>query len=95
MLINASGVKSCPGRDKYVSLLIDEMHIHEDLVSEKHSGELIGFTNLGDINNHLADLEQSISSLLSPKFAKTMLVFMVRGLLSKLQFAYVQFPAIM
>lgn len=100
MLICASSVKTCPDRDKCVLILIDEMHIREDLVFDKHSGKLIGFTNLGDINNHLIDFEQSIISQPAskspkvPKLAKTMLVFMVRGLFSKLQFAYVQFPAL-
>jgi hypothetical protein len=93
MLINAAEMKSSPDRNKCVMLLIDEMHIRQDLVFDKHSGKMIGFANLGDINNHLIDFEQSISYHNSPKFAKTMLVFMVRGLFSKLQFAYVQFPA--
>ena len=74
-------------------ILIDEMHIREDLVFDKHSGR---FANLGAINNHLIDFEQSISSQSEsvPKFAKTMLVFMVRGLFNKLRFAYVQFPVV-
>ena len=95
MLINAAKVKTCPERDKCVMLLIDEMHIRQDLVFDKHTGELIGYANLGDINNHLIDFEQSLASTSPepPKFAKTMLVFMVRGLFSKLQFAYAQFPA--
>lgn len=95
MLLKAADVKSGPERDKCVLLLIDEMHIREDLVFDKHSGKMIGYTNLGEINNHLIDFEQSISNPVAvPKFAKTMLVFMVRGLFNKLQFAYVQFPAI-
>lgn len=32
---------------KYVIVILDEMHIKEDLVYEKHSGEFIGFANLG------------------------------------------------
>ena len=31
MLIDTSGVKSCPERNKQVILLLDEMHIREDL----------------------------------------------------------------
>ena len=95
MLIKASKVESCcPEREKCVILLLDEMHIREDLVFDKHTGAIIGFTNLGDINDHLLHFEQSLSSSTpaSPKLIKTMMVFMVRGLFSKLQFAYVQFP---
>lgn len=94
MLVNAADVQSCPERNKCVILLLDEMHIREDLVFDKHSGQMIGFANLGEINNHLIDFEQSINYQSNiPKFAKTMLVFMVHGLFNKLQFPYVQFPA--
>ena len=74
-------------------LLLDEMHIRKDLVFNKHNGAMIGFTNFGDVNDHLR-FEQSLSdgAPASPKLAKTMMVFMVRGLFSKLQFAYAQFP---
>ena len=94
MLIKAAKVESCPRRDKCVILLLDEMHIREDLVFDKHTGAMIGFTNLGDINDHLLQFEQSVmdSSPAPPKLAKTMMVLMVRGLFSKLQFAYAQFP---
>ena len=39
---------------------MDEMHIKRDLVYDKHTGELIGFTNLGDMNMHLLNLEKSL-----------------------------------
>lgn len=95
MLIHESAAMTCPEREKYVMLLIDEMHIKQDLVFDKHTGKLIGYTNLGDINNHLIDYEQSLTSAspAAPKFAKTMLVFMVRGLFNSMQFAYAQLPA--
>ena len=39
------------------------MHIKEDLVYNKHTGELVGFVNLGDINTHLLKYEQSLSGV--------------------------------
>lgn len=60
-----------------------------------HSGELVGFTNLGKINSHLDAFEQALSSSSDnppPALAKIVMVFMVRGLFNKLQFAYAQFP---
>jgi len=33
--------------NKYVVLVIDEMHLKEELVYDKHEGCLIGFVNLG------------------------------------------------
>ena len=52
-LYEAVNLASCPEYKKFVVLLLDEMYIREDLVYEKQTGKLIGFTNLGDINNHL------------------------------------------
>ena len=54
--------------------------------------EMVGFTNLRSINNHLADFKQSVSGYdSSPSLTKTMAVFMVRGLFTSLQFPYVHF----
>ena len=38
---------------RYVVLSFDEMKIREDLVFDKHSCSLVGFTNLGDVSNVL------------------------------------------
>ena len=95
MVMKAAEVESCSEREKCILLLLDEMHVREDLVYDKHSGDLIGFSNLGDINSHLDSFERAISSgseAPQPVLAKTVMVFMVRGLFTKLQFAYAQFP---
>ena len=42
---------------RYVTILFDEMKIQENLVWDKHSGELIGFDDLGDINVNFATLK--------------------------------------
>ncbi len=39
--------------EKCIGLLIDEMHLKEDLVYDKDTGALVGFTSLGDTNEHL------------------------------------------
>ena len=96
MLVNAANLTSCPEREKYVILLLDEMHIRQDIAFDKHTGEMIGFCNLGDVNEHLLQFERSLSesddTSASENSPKTMMVFMVRGLFSKLQFPYAQFP---
>lgn len=82
-------------RNKHVLLLLDEMHVRKDLVFDKHSGELIGFVDLGGINQQLLEFQNSLEGGIpgpSKTFASTMMVFMVKGLFSKLQFPYVQFP---
>ena len=92
--MQATKVETCPEREKYVLLLLDEMHIWEDLVYDKHSGALVGFANLGNITMHLLNFEKEMAEdkLPSMQLAKTMMVFMVRGLFSALQFPYAQFP---
>ena len=80
---------------KYVGLVLDEMYVKEGLFFNKHSGELVGFADLGEINNLLADYEQqlSISETTPRPLGKCVLLFMVRGLFTSLKFPYVQFPA--
>ena len=67
------------------------MYIKEDLVYDKHEGILISFVNLGETNNYLMEYETSFDGDFSPTIAKTMMVLMVRGLISKLNFPYSQF----
>ena len=67
-------------REMYVLKLLDEMYMKEDLVYNKHTGELAGFTNLGEINSHLLALKQSLSSSdpSNPPLAQSMMALMVR-----------------
>lgn len=73
---------------KYVGLLVDEMKVKEGLVYNKTTGEIVGFTSLGDINEQLQRLEQGGEH---PPVAKYILVLMVRGIMFKLEFPYAHF----
>lgn len=87
-LFQAANLASCEEWQKFVCLLIDEMHIREDLVYNKHTGTLVGFCNLGEINDHLLSFERSLdaeSGDAQTPLAKTMMVFMVRGLFTPLR----------
>ena len=56
-------------------------------------GALMGFINLGETDDHLLKFERSLEEggpTLQP-LANSMMVFMVRGLLTRLQFPYAQF----
>ncbi len=93
--MQAAAIGKCPEWQQLVILLLDEMYIREDLVYNKHSGKLIGFVDLGEVNNHLLAFEQKIQCEVedgAPAIAKTMMAFMVRGLFTPLRFAYAQFP---
>ena len=60
-LMRVADVAQVEDWQKYV-ILMDEMHIREDLVYDKHTGALLGFTDLGDINSHLNCFEQSLQA---------------------------------
>ena len=72
---------------------MDEMYVKESLVYDKHTGKMIGFTDLGDVNNCLMSLEQALSSEVEQDrpLARSMMVFMVRGIFISFQYIYAQF----
>ena len=45
---------------RYISVIIDEMKIHEDLVFDKTGCNLLGFVNLGTVNEQLQQMENEI-----------------------------------
>ena len=61
-------------------LLLDEMKIKSGLVFNKNSGELVGFSNLGEVNEDIDKIVSRIKddSPYTPLLAKKMLAFMVR-----------------
>ena len=65
----------------------------EGLVYNKSTRSLIGFADLGGTLQQLSDYEENLSSgnTIRP-LAKTMLVFMVRGVFCNISFPYAQFP---
>ena len=93
-LIEVAKLQTRKEFQKCVALVMDEMHIKEDLVYDKRSGELVGFINLGAINDHLIQFERRLEGSLNDHepLADSMVVIMVRGLFTRLQFPYVQFP---
>ena len=93
-LMHAAEVSKCLEFKKNMVLVIDEMHIREDLVYDKNSGALIGFANLGEINTHLIRFQAALEAgkCGEEQLAKTVMVFMGRGLFSSLEFPYLQIP---
>jgi len=74
------------------------MHIHayyKDFYYNLCTGALVGFADLGEIDKHLSAFQRQLDNSDTPyeqPLAKTMLVLMVRGLYTGLQFPYAQFP---
>ena len=54
----------CEAWQKMVVVTMDEMYICEGVVYDKHTGEMIGFTDMGDITNHLQRYTHRYSSTL-------------------------------
>jgi len=90
-LMQAVNIASCPDWHKLVILLLDEMYIKEDLVYNKYTGSVVGFANLGDVNNHLLAFERSVESDGDVENVLTKMM-MVRGLFTAVRFPYAQFP---
>jgi len=92
-LIKAGNFTNCHEHEKYVIIIMDEMHIKEDLIYNKHNGELIGFVNLGETNSHLLNFKRQMQDTNKIKpLANSMVVFYVRGLFTSFHFPYAQFP---
>ena len=84
--------KELPESKRYVCLLIDEMKIKKDIVYDKFSGDIIGFCNLGNINDELLKFEQQVDSDSHyPPVAKHILAVMVRGTFLKCDFPLAHF----
>ena len=68
-----------------VGLLLDKVKIKSGLVFSKSSGNLIGFVNLGDLNNDITEFEASWKDDISvkkasPILATHMFVVMLRAI---------------
>ena len=82
-LLQAMKFDTLEDHQKYVSIVSDEMKIKEGLLYDKHECKVIGFVDVGTINNTLQLYEQTLqdeAQQSKPVIAKHMLVFMVRGL---------------
>jgi hypothetical protein len=89
LLLSEAKVHELEEFQKHVIILIDEMHIRDDLVYNKHTGELVGFVNLDTVNNHLMHLGKYDEKA---SLATYVFVLMVRGLFINLEFPYASFP---
>ena len=52
-IIKEAKVNTLEEWKKYVAVVFDEVKIREDLVYNKHTSEIIGFLDLGEVNNQL------------------------------------------
>ena len=67
------------------------MYVKQDLVFEKFTGALFGFTDLGEVNKQLDEFEASLKNnvlLLQRPLAKTMIVLMFKDLFTNTALPY-------
>ena len=60
------------------------MKIKEDLIFDKHSCSLIGFTNVGDVSDMMDKIEQEDNNKLHCNVSSHILLFMVRGIYTQI-----------
>ncbi len=60
MLKKEAQLDNIPNWKKYVVLLFEEMKVKESLVYNKHTAQVIGFIELGEVHDHLTQLEQAV-----------------------------------
>ena len=86
---------SCDSSEKIVGVMLDEMKVKNGLVFNKKTDKLVGFVDLGSINNDLEALQSSLANGSSTRLelAGSMLVYMVR-LLRRPSFSFpvAQYP---
>ena len=58
MLVREAGLSNLPEWKRHVILLLDEMKIKESLVYDKNESKIVGFVNLGEVNDQLAKFER-------------------------------------
>ena len=74
-------------------LVIDELKVKKSLVFGKHETEVVGFVDMGDVSNKIADFERECSTIHQhPTIATHLFVLMVRGVFTSLRFPYAHFP---
>lgn len=67
---------------KYHVLMADEMHISQNLIFQKHSGKMIGYTSLDTLDSEVKVFEQYMDNPdkeLASRVATKVLVYMVKG----------------
>lgn len=94
-LMKEAKVQNLPEYQRYCGIIFDEMKIKENLVYDKYTGCVVGFVNLGDINNDLSALERRMKddSEQAP-IANHLLVLLVRGIFFKLEFPFAHFGTV-
>lgn len=89
MLSKEAKLADLPSWKKHVTIVMDEIKVKEKLVYDKYETRVIGFVDLGEVNDQLDKLEHGNNT---PDIATYVLTIMVRGIFINLRFPYANFP---
>ena len=79
-LVVEADLRNLPEWKRYIIIVLDKLKLKESLVCDKWEAKVIGFVDIGDINNDLSKLEQECSTELPTlPVATHMLVLMIHG----------------
>ena len=78
-------VKDFADAERFAILIHDEMKIQENLVWDKHSGDLIGYVDLGDIELNCSTFKKV------DQIASHVLVFLIRSIVNPMKFTMANF----
>ena len=90
-LIEDSHLAELRELQKNVSLVFDKIKIKSGLVFGRSTGKLVGFTEMGELNEELRVLQDNLDGSQSSDerdFAKYVNAFMVRGIFSNLCYRF-------
>jgi len=91
-LIEDSKLASLEEFQKNVSISFDEMKLQAGLMYNKSSGKLVGFTEMGEVNEEISNFNSQCKEMpeedLGRKLARYVNVFMVRGICSSLEYVF-------
>lgn len=88
-------LKDHPKHRKYHVLMADEMHISQNLVFEKSTGKMIGYTKLDELDKEIDSMNQFLDNPekeREEKQAKKILVYMVKGISVGIKEVIATFP---
>ena len=92
-LVEDSKLASLKDFQKNVSILFDEMKIQANLVYKKSTGKIVGFTEMGSINEEMSEFQRHVDSenvdeKPDRKLAQYVNLFMVRGIFTNLCYPF-------
>ena len=87
-LVEELGLLNIKENERYINLCFDEMKIKSGLVYSNATGQIVGFTDLGEINNEVDYFQRCMKEEEKDReLATHIVVFMARGICSRLHYS--------